>query len=156
MDVRPKTLILGLGNPLRGDDGVGPRIVEELSGRQLPQGVQVLDGGNGGLDLLRVLEGWRRVVVVDAAEVGQDPGEFVRFTPEEVRLAEAPNSLSLHNAGLGEALALAEALEQRMPEIVIFGVQPERVGWGGELSSAVEAALPALADAILEEVSRVC
>ena len=82
-------LVLGLGNPLRGDDGIGSRVVEELIRRGLPEGVTALDGGTGGLDLLQVLEGWERVVVVDAADVGREPGQFVRFTPDQARLAEA-------------------------------------------------------------------
>ena len=58
-----RTLVLGLGNPLRGDDGVGPRVVEEVIRRGLPEGVTALDGGTGGLDLLPVLEEWDRAIV---------------------------------------------------------------------------------------------
>ena len=84
-------LVLGLGNPLRGDDGVGPRVVEELTRRGLPDGVMTLDVRTGGLDLLHTLEGWKRVVAVDAADVGREPGQFVRFTPDQVRLPHAAN-----------------------------------------------------------------
>jgi hydrogenase maturation protease len=145
------TLILGLGNPLRGDDGIGPRVIEEVTRRGLPEGVSSLDGGIAGLDLLNVLEGWKRVVVVDAADVGREPGQFLRFTPDQARFVEAEDSFSLHHAGLGEVLALADVLGQTLPELTIFGVQPASVGWGQGLSPAVEAALPALTDAVLEE-----
>jgi hydrogenase maturation protease len=113
------------------------------------------------LDLLPVLEGWQRVVVVDAADVGREcgreilPGQFVRFTPEQARLAQAADRFSLHNAGLGEILALANALGRPLPHIVIFGVQLAEVGWREGLSPAVEAALPALADAVLEELEEI-
>jgi hydrogenase maturation protease len=153
------TLVLGLGNPLRGDDGVGPRVVEELTRRGLPEGVTALDGGTGGLDLLQMLEGWERVVVVDAADIGRErggkvpPGQFVRFAPDQALLGEAADPFSLHSAGLSEVLALANALGRTLPEIVIFGVQPAEVGWGEELSPAVEAVLPALADAVFNEVT---
>ena len=155
------TLILGLGNPLRGDDGVGCRLVEELARRELPPGVQVLDGGAAGLGLLNLVEGWERVVVVDAAEMGRGPGEIVRFTLADVRLASASDRpsagsghrFSLHHAGLSEVLALADALDRTLPEMVIFGVQPARVGWGEGLSPAVEAALPALIAAVLKEAT---
>ena len=145
------TLILGLGNPLRGDDGLGPRVVTELNRRGLPDGVTALDGGIGGLDLLRYLEEWERVVIVDAADVGRAPGEYVRFTPREARLLTAGRGFSVHNAGLAEAIGLAEALGRSLPEIVVFGLQPERVNWQEGLSPAVEAALAALVDAVLEE-----
>jgi hydrogenase maturation protease len=153
-------LVLGLGNPLRGDDGIGPRVVEELVARRLPEGVAVLDAGAGGLDLLRMMEGWDQVVIVDAADVdagrGQiAPGEFVRFTPEQARLRESSHAFSLHHAGLAEVLRLARALGRSLPSIIIFGMQPEDVGWGEGLSPNVEAAIPRLIEAILEEVERI-
>jgi hydrogenase maturation protease len=145
-------LVIGLGNLLRGDDAVGPRVVEELTRRGLPEEVTALDGGTGGLDLLQVLEGWKRVVVIDAADIEREPGQFVRFTPDQARLAHAADRFSLHNAGLSEVLALANALGRPLPEMVIFGVQPAEIGWGEGLSPALEAALPTLADAVLEEI----
>jgi hydrogenase maturation protease len=145
-------VVIGLGNPLRGDDGVGPRLVEELTRRGLPEGVTALDGGTGGLALLHVLEGWQRAVIVDAADVGREPGQFVRFTPEQARLVQAADHVSLHQAGLSETLSLANALGQTLPDLVIFGVQPAKIGWGEGLSQSVEAALPALTDAILVEI----
>ncbi len=145
--------VIGIGNPLRGDDGVGPQVIEELTRRGLPEGVTPLDEGIGGLTLLQVLEGWKRVVVIDVADIGREPGQFARFTPDQARLAQAPDRFSLHHAGLSEVLALADALDRPLPEMVIFGVQPAEVGWGDGLSPAVEAALPALADAILEEIT---
>lgn len=152
--MRSPTLILGLGNPLRGDDGIGPRVVEELHHRGLPEGVTALEGSGGGLDLLWTLERWERVVIVDAADVEQEPGQIVRFTPDQVRLTEAPESrFSLHRAGLSKVLHLADALDITLPEIVIFGVQPAEIGWGEKLSPAVEAAIPALVDTILKEIA---
>jgi len=147
-----RTLVLGLGNPLRGDDGVGPRVVTELQQRGLPDGVTAIDGGGGGLDILRLLEGWERAIIVDAADIGRQPGEFIRFTPEEARLIQTDFSLSVHTAGLADALALARALEHPLPSIVIFGVQPERMDWREGLSPAVEAVLPLLIAAIEEEL----
>jgi hydrogenase maturation protease len=145
-------LVLGLGNPLRGDDGIGPRVIEELIRRGLPEGVTAQDVGNAGLDLLNVLEGWERAVIVDAAEMGQEPGRFVRFTPDEVQLAQASDHVSLHNASLSEVLALADALGKTLPELVIFGVQPAEIDWRAGLSSSVEAAVPALTDAVIAEL----
>ena len=162
-DAHPVVLVLGLGNPLRGDDGVGPRVIEELQDRGLPEAVQTLDVGTGGLDLLHVMEGWERIIIIDAAELsgakhltpGQPvPGRFVRFTPDQVHLIEATEQFSFHHAGLAEVLALARALDRPLPPIVVFGVQPGDTGWGQGLSPEVEAGLPALTDAILEEIGR--
>lgn len=152
--MKRQTLVLGLGNPLRGDDGIGPRAIEALSRRELPEGVIALDGGAGGLDLLHVLEGWERAIIIDAADVGKEAGQFIRFTPKGARFVGTEGTFSLHNAGLAEVLALADAVSQPLPEVVIFGVQPERVGWGEGLSPVVEATLPVLVDAVLDEVAR--
>jgi hydrogenase maturation protease len=150
----PSVLLLGLGNPLRGDDGIGPRVIEALNRRGLPEGVTALDAGTGGLDLLQVLEGWERAIIIDAADVGREPGQFVHFAPGEARLIGAEDVSSLHNAGLAEVLALADAIGHPLPEMVIFGVQPAKIGWGEGLSEAVEATLADLVDEVLEEVNK--
>lgn len=152
-------LILGLGNPLRRDDGVGPRVIEELQSQGLPDEITALDGGTGGLDILRVIEGWENVIIVDAANVDAGrgavgPGEFVRFAPGQVRLAESDDNLSLHHAGLAEVLRLAEALDHPLPSIIVYGVQPGDVGWGQGLSSGVEAGLPTLLEAVRAEAEK--
>jgi hydrogenase maturation protease len=153
--IQRRVMVLGIGNPLRGDDGIGPRLVEELAQRGLPEGVTALDVGMGGLDLLRVLEGWERAVIVDAADVGREPGQIVRFSPDRVRLDLAADSFSLHHAGLGEVIALADALGQPLPKMIIFGVQPNEFGWREGLSPAVEATLPALVDAVIEAIEEI-
>lgn len=147
-------LVLGLGNPLRGDDGVGPRLIEELKKSELPRGAEAVDAGTGGIDLLHLMEGWDRVIVVDAADIHRPPGHFQRFSPDEVRLLEADRRFSFHHAGLAEALTLARALGRPLPEIVVFGVQPAAVGWGQGLSPALESQLPTLVDAVTCELSR--
>ena len=148
------TLVLGLGNPLRGDDGVGSRVVDELTRRQLPETVQIVDVGTAGLDLLHMMEGAEQVVIVDAADLGRESGQFVRFTPHEAQLVQATNGFSLHKTSLSEVLALADALGRTLPEMVIFGVQIANIGWGEGLSPAVETAIPALVDAVIEEIEK--
>jgi hydrogenase maturation protease len=149
----PATVVIGLGNPLRGDDGVGVRVVEVLAAQPLPQDVEVVDGGTQGLGIVSLMEGRRRAIVVDAASVGRSPGQFVRFTLDEARLLGDDQPLSVHAAGLGDALLLAQVLGTLPDEVIIFGVQPSRVQWDSSLSPEVEAALPALIAAVLAEVA---
>lgn len=148
----PDTLVVGLGNPLRGDDGIGPHAIQMLLAQALPEGVEVVEGGTQGLGLVSLMEGWRRVILVDAANVGQSPGGFVRFTPQEARLMGSDQPISVHNAGLREALLLAETLELLPDEIVIYGMQPANLDWDDGLSPQVEAAMPRLVRAILDEL----
>jgi hydrogenase maturation protease len=147
-----QVLILGLGNPLLGDEGIGVRVVEELKRLELPDGVAVVEGGTAGLGLIGLMEGYQRVIIVDAADMGHPPSRVVRFTPSEAqfKMAEAP--LSLHQIGLGEVLALAKALEVAPAELVIIGVQPSRTEGGVGLSSEVEEAIPQIIRIILDEL----
>jgi hydrogenase maturation protease len=105
------------------------------------------------------MEGRQRVILVDAADMGKSPGQFVRFTLDEARLGSGPDErdansgqhLSVHAAGLGDALLLAEALDVLPDEVIIFGVQPANLEWDCALSPPVEEALPGLIAAVLAE-----
>ena len=146
------TLVIGLGNPLRGDDGVGVRVVQSLAEQRLPDRVEVVDGGTQGLELVNVMEGWPRVILVDAAHVGKMPGQFVRFTLDEARLLGDDRHLSIHAAGLRDALLLAQVLRVLPDEVVIYGVQPANLAWEDDLSPGVEAAIPQIVASILDEL----
>jgi hydrogenase maturation protease len=145
------TLIIGLGNPLRGDDGVGITVARALAERMLPDDVEVVDGGTQGLGLVNVMEGRQRVILVDAADVGRVPGQFVRFALDEAHLRGDDQPLSVHAAGLREALLLAQALGALPDQVIIFGVQPAKIDWDDALSPEIEATLPALVEAVLAE-----
>ena len=149
---RRPVLILGLGNPFWGDDGIGPAVVEALAGLDLPPQVEVLDGGTAGLGLLGSIARRKRLLVVDAAEMDRPAGTVVRLRPEEVRRQGAQRPLSPHQLGLVEVLALAEQLEMAPAEVLIFAVQPGHLGCGQGLSPAVQERLPPLVAAILAEI----
>ena len=147
------TLVVGLGNLLLGDEGVGVRVVEELKGQELPDSVAVVEGGTTGLGLICLMEGYQRVIIVDAAEMGHLPGSVVRFTPAEVQFKIAKAPLSLHQIGLGEVLALAKALEVAPTKVVIIGIQPGQMEGGLGLSPEVEGAIPQAIRIILDELN---
>ncbi|MFC2031729.1 hydrogenase maturation protease [Chloroflexota bacterium] len=149
----PGTLIIGLGNPLRGDDGVGVRVVQALSTQTLPADLDVVDGGTQGLGIVSLLEGRDRVIVIDAADVGLAPGQYLRFELDEANLLGADRHVSIHAAGLRDALMLAQALKVLPEKVIIYGMQPASLDWDRELSSEVEAALPSLVAAVLEEAT---
>ena len=144
--------IIGVGNPLMADDGLGIVAAERLAALDWPEGVEVLDGGTGGLTLLDLLAGARGVILLDAVAMGAAPGTLRRFTGAELeRLpAEAPG-LSLHGSGLAGVLALARELGG-LPPLVLYGVEPARVELGLGLSPAVAAALEDLLVAVRTEV----
>ena len=150
------TLILGLGNALRADDGVGPAVIDWLDQQALPPDVEAIDGGTAGLDIVPTLMGHEQAIIVDAANVGRAPGEWVRFTPDVARLEDNATALSLHSAGLAEALALGAALNVLPQTIIIYGVQPQSLEWSPQMSDEVGAAVIEVGQAILREVELMC
>jgi hydrogenase maturation protease len=147
------TIVIGVGNLLRSDDGVGERVATALSAQELPPNVEVEGGGTQGLGLVNLMAGRRRAIFVDAVDMGLAPGEFIRFTLDQVRLPDDPVPLSIHAAGLRDALMLARALGVLPREVVVFGVQPASTGWDQSLSPQVEATLPALIARLQAEIS---
>ena len=149
---RGETLILGVGNPLYGDDGAGPRLVEMLSERALPPNVYAQDAGLPGWGLPSWLEGWETVFLVDAVDMGLEAGSWRRFRPEEVKLWLQDGNLSLHQPDLACGLALAQALDFLPEHLYFYGVQPAQTEPGAPLSRQVSACLRGLADQIIRDV----
>jgi len=135
--VNPKrpVVVLGLGNPLMGDEGIGVHLIERLaaSGEQYPS-VDFIDAGTGGLSVLHLLDGRRKAIIIDCAFMDEPPGAIRRFTPEDVRSRKVLAHQSLHEADLIRIIEMARQLGQAPEQIVIFGIQPEQVRAGGELS----------------------
>jgi hydrogenase maturation protease len=145
-------VVLGLGNVLLGDEGVGVRVTEALMEQALPSWVEVISGGVAGHRLLDWLEGVRKAVIVDATLMCKPPGTVVRFRPEEVTSRRAPTRLSLHEGDLLGTLKLAESLGIRPKEVVVYGVQPGRMDPGMTLSPQVLRAVSDVVARVLDEV----
>jgi hydrogenase maturation protease len=149
-----KTLVLGVGNLLLSDDGVGIHTIQRLQeAHTLPEEVQVVDGGTCGLDLLQFLEGIERLIIIDAAQMGKPPGTVVRMEGEQV-----PAFLSLktspHEIGLPELLFAAKLTDIYPQDVVVFGVQPESLETSLGLTPAVEARVDELVELVSAEVNR--
>jgi len=150
-----ETLVLGLGNILLGDEGVGVRVVERLLEQyDFPEGVRVMDGGTLGLDLLPYVEDASRLLVVDAVQARKPPGTLVRMVGDEIPVFLDASKVSPHQEGLQDLLAVA-MLKGYMPgEVVFWGVQVESLGVGLDLSEAVAGQVDALAGKVLAELAR--
>jgi hydrogenase maturation protease len=145
--------VLGIGNLVMTDDGVGVRVVHLLEERfRFPAEVTLLDGGTLGLDLLPKLEGVDRLIVLDAVETGKEPGTVVRLAGDEIPLAMA-TKLSPHQMGLKDLLSVAALIGCAPGEMVFWGVQPASVEMGTELTPPVAARLDLLANHVLDELA---
>jgi hydrogenase maturation protease len=136
-EIRGEVLVIGLGNPLMGDDGLGLAALDRLRAEwDLPPTVRLVDGGTWGMNLLPLLEDAEAVVLIDAIDAGRAPGDLVLLERDDV-----PRFLGLklspHQIDLREVMALA-ALRGKLPErLVVIGLQPERVEMSVALTPAV-------------------
>jgi hydrogenase maturation protease len=146
----PKTLILGIGNVLMGDEGVGVYVVRALGKESLPENVECLDGGTGGFTLLEPLENADRIILVDAANDGNPVGTVTRTTPRFSR--DYPPTLTAHDVGMKDLLDMFY-IQGGHHDIVLYAItidpkQPIRMS----LSEAGEAAAAEAAQRILKEI----
>jgi hydrogenase maturation protease len=147
-------LVLGLGNLVMSDDGIGVRVIQRLSARfRFPDGVTLLDGGTLGLDLLPHLEGVERLLVVDAVDMGTAPGTLARLSGDDVPIG-LETKVSPHQMGLKDLLAVAMLQGFAPLDMVLWGVQSETIEMGMDLSPAVAAALEPLTENVLIELDR--
>jgi hydrogenase maturation protease len=145
-----KVLILGIGNLLKSDDGLGVHIVRymEESGAALPEGVELLDGGTAGFDLLGLIENYDKIVIVDALKADDKPGSIYRFTPEHA--VETRSRFSLHEVGIMEVIRVLRILD-RNPEIEFIGIVPENIDdINTNISPAVKESIPRAVEMILD------
>jgi hydrogenase maturation protease len=146
-------LVLGLGNVLLGDDGVGPAVIARLrDAHVIPDGIQLLDGGTLGLALLPYLEDAKAVILVDAVAADEPPGTLVRLEGGEVGPAVATR-LSPHQVGVADLLEGARWHDREPAYLVLLGVVPESIELGIGLSTPVLRAMPALAESVRAEIA---
>jgi hydrogenase maturation protease len=150
------TLILGLGNPLRGDDGVGITVLEKLiDSYALPKNITCHQCSRGGLLDELLSEHYQQVIIIDAVKMGVSPGTWIRFQlpHTEVTSLKFESCRTPHDINLAEVIALGEALNLLPREIVVYGIQPQEAGWGPTLSKPVQIAMEKVKNVILEELS---
>lgn len=149
----PRVLVLGIGNLVMSDDGVGVKVVQQLQREyRFAETVEIMDGGTLGLDLLPKLEGIERLIVVDAVETGEKPGTCVRLVGEELPIA-LETKVSPHQMGLKDLLSVAELMGHSPREMVLIGVQPGSIEMDTELTAAVEVKVDVLARMVLDELA---
>jgi hydrogenase maturation protease len=136
--MKKPVVVIGLGNPLMSDEGAGVRVVQRLldSADRFPS-VDFADAGTGGMSILHLIRGRDKAIFIDCARMGEEPGTIRKFTPQEIKSTKALAHQSLHEADLIRIIDLAGQLGQCPAEIVIFGIEPEVVGSGIELSETL-------------------
>jgi len=146
-------LVLGIGNILLKDEGVGVRAVEALEGRyHLPDGVEIVDGGTAGFELLGYIRDREHLIVVDAIAHDQKPGTVIRVEGEDVRTTFSQR-ISPHQLGISDVLAASLVTGEPPRNLVLFGIEPKDLDTGLELSEEVSANFDKLIHCIVEELT---
>ena len=147
-----KTLVLGVGNLLLQDEGAGVRALEKFENKyRLPDGVELLDGGTSGLELLHQLDGRDRLVIVDVVRRGEPPGRVVRMAGEEVP-AQFRQKISPHQLGIADLLATARLIGSLPEKLVLFGIEPKNLDTGLSMSDEVVKGLDQLVEMLAREL----
>ncbi|WP_238537653.1 HyaD/HybD family hydrogenase maturation endopeptidase [Sporolactobacillus vineae] len=144
MDEARKITILGIGNSLYSDEGLGVQILPRLQEALKDIGnLEFVDGTTEGMQLLGPVEATRSLIIIDAVNAGKDPGTQIRLEKEEIPSFNGIK-MSVHQIGFQEVVSAAQ-LRDRLPErMVMFGIQPASLDLGTELSETVQSAVPEL------------
>ncbi|MBD3380083.1 MAG: hydrogenase maturation protease [Candidatus Omnitrophica bacterium] len=146
-----KTLIIGVGSILRGDDGIGMRVIDELKKEKFPPDVELHGADISGMDLLKYLPEGGRAIIIDAADMNLEPGDIRVFGPGDIKKADLSDSVSTHGMALLETLTLAEKLGIDCG-ITVIGVQPENTGYDLDLSETVKSRISDILDIVKEQL----
>lgn len=144
-------LILGIGNILLRDEGVGVHAVRKMMEMNMPPDVELVDGGTMGLNLLYHIEGRKKVIVIDTVLTDDPPGTIYRFT-DDALVMNKPLLRTAHGIDFTDVIATAKFLGTKPDEIVFIGIKPESLEEGLELTPTIEKRVPALIKLVMREL----
>jgi hydrogenase maturation protease len=152
---RRSTLIMGIGNYLMCDEGVGVHVIEEMLKHELPEHVALLDGGTGGFHLLEYFENHHRVILIDATLDGRTPGTIRKIKPKFSR--DFPPAMSTHDIGLKDMVSALQLVD-KMPEIDLYvisiaSIQDQGIHLTPEVAAAVPEVIRLIRESLMQEVS---
>ena len=145
--------LLGIGNILMQDEGVGVHVVRYIQEHYHTPGLEIVDGGTAGLSLLPYIEARERLLVVDAVDFDQEPG-YIGILRQDAIPAFFGTKASLHHLGLMDVLAAARLLDQAPQEICLIGIQPHTLALGLELTEVLQAKMPALIASVIGQLQQ--
>lgn len=147
---RPPVLVVGIGNTLRRDDGIGVHIIRHLSRSPLPKQVEVVDGGTVTFPLLERFQARKKIIIVDAIEADTKPGTLFRLQVEDI--SKFRNCFScLHQMSIVDVIDMFRWLYGDLPEVVFLAVQPKNIGVGMDISPELRECMDFFVDIIISE-----
>lgn len=144
------TIIIGIGNILLQDDGVGVHVIEQLENEKLPSTIELVDGGTSTLDTLGFFLDYKKVIVVDCLKAGLQPGTIYKIKPEDIKNYKKEN-LSIHDVQILDVVKMANMMD-KYPEVVIFGIEPEKISLNLEMTETMISKIPEIIFNIKKEL----
>ena len=149
---KKRITVLGIGNLLLKDEGIGIHAIEALKKESLPDNVEIVDGAASGFDLLPIVESCDKLIVIDAIKTSEQPGAIYQFDPLEIDIQRDAN-VSLHDVDFFHVLDYAKK-HKRLPDIQMIGVVPQVIELGLELSDALQSRIPKIVDLVKQEIEK--
>lgn len=147
-----KVLVLGIGNILLRDEGVGVHTAHTLLKHySFPEGVEIMDGGTMGMELLSLIAQFNHVIFIDAVKTSSPPGTIIRVDHEEIPIFFR-NKLSPHQIGLADVLAALQLTDEQPEQLVLWGIQPANIELGLELSEKIAFQMTKLVEYVVQEL----
>jgi hydrogenase maturation protease len=146
----PRIVVIGVGNLLLRDEGIGIHAVKALQEIDLPPDVKLIDGGTSP-DLIAYTRAGDKLIIIDAARADGEPGAIYRFKPEDLEGGKGALT-SAHEIGVVENLNLMTATGNEPRETVIIGIEPGEIDWGTKLSAELKKRLPEIVETVLREI----
>ena len=157
MAVKKKIIVVGVGNILMSDEGLGVKAVELLQKSARDENIKIIDAGTSLQRALTLTEGFEKMLIIDAVKAGKPAGSIQRFTLEELEQGKTGPMklmLSLHEIDVPKAIAMERLVAKLPEEIIFFGMEPEKIAPGMELSRVVEENMIALISEIQRELEK--
>lgn len=154
-NISPSSItILGIGNELLSDEGVGVHLAKFLEKENFPENVLITEGGTDGFGLLNIITDTDYLIVIDSLKGGSEPGTIYRFPIEDAPSCPDSFKTSVHQIGILEVLNLSE-LVGKTPETIVFGIEPKTIAMGMGLSPEIQSTFPRMKELIFEEIKRI-
>ena len=148
--IKKRITVLGIGNLLLSDEGVGVHAIEALKKESLPDNVELVDGAAGGFDLLPIVEECDKLIIIDAVKTAEEPGSIYKFDPQEIEVQEDAN-MSLHDVDFFQLIAYAKKY-RKVPPMQMIGIVPESMEMGMELTDTIAAKMPRIIELVKQEI----
>jgi len=145
-----ETVIIGIGNILLQDDGVGVHVIKQLENENLPSTIELVDGGTSTLDTLGFFLDFKKVIVVDCLRAGLEPGTIYKIKPDDIKNYKKEN-LSIHDVQILDVVKMANMMN-KYPDVVIFGIEPEKIAVGLEMTLIMVSKIPEIIGNIKKEL----